>query len=83
MTLFVINADPSDVHELTLDVRAFSGYKFAEHAALYSADPNACNDYENPNVLQPVAITDTTCENGILTAILQPMSWNMIRFTRA
>ena len=80
MTVFVINADVADCHELSLDVTAFAGWAFREHSALYTEDPDACNDVDHPDAIVPRKIGATRCEAGQLTAVLQPLSWNMFRF---
>ncbi len=83
MTVFIINADDQESHELSLDVSAFHGWRFAEHTALYTDDPDAYNDHEHPDAIIPRQIADTCCEGGALSASLSPLSWNMFRFTKA
>ncbi|MBQ4637763.1 MAG: alpha-L-arabinofuranosidase [Clostridia bacterium] len=82
MTVFVINADDKESHELKLDAKGFEGYEFKEHIALYSDDPDAYNDYENPDKIVPKNIDDTTCKDGVVCACLKPMSWNVMRFIK-
>lgn len=81
-TVFVGNTDWEDEHEFTLDVSNFAGYKFVEHLAMSSDDPDARNTYENQDVLKLVANADAKCENGIVTATLKPISWNVFRFKK-
>jgi len=81
-TVFVGNTDWEDEHEFTLDVAAFEGYKFVELLTMSSDDPNARNTYENQDVLKLVADPDAKCENGIVTATLKPISWNVFRFKK-
>jgi len=80
--VFVINADDKESHELKLDAKGFEGYEFKEHIALYSDDPDAYNDYENPEKIVPQNIDDTTCKDGVVCACLKPMSWNVMRFIK-
>ena len=82
MTVFVINADAEERHELSLDMAAFAGWEFREHSALYSEDPDAYNDYEHPEAIVPRTVGETACENGCVRAVLQPLSWNVFRFGR-
>ena len=81
-TVFVCNADWEQEEELTLDVRAFEGYAFVEHLAMYSDDFDAANSYENPDVIKPVAVKDTRCENGSISVKLKKLSWNVFRFEK-
>ena len=81
-TVFVSNADWEDDHEFTLDVRAFDGYQFKEHITMYSDDFNAANSYENPDAIKPVVVEDTICKDGVVTAKLNKLSWNVFRFTK-
>jgi len=50
---------------------------------MYSEDPLAKNTYENPNAVVPTINQVTTMENGVLTAKLQPLSWNVFRMVKA
>lgn len=83
MTVFVINADPADRHELTLDVRSFEGWTFAEHLEMATDDvKHVCATYEHPDAVLPVVNGETICEKGTLHACLAPLSWNVFRFTK-
>jgi alpha-N-arabinofuranosidase len=81
-TVFVSNGDWEDEHEFTLDVRSFYGYKFVEHTTMYSDDLEAANSFENPDVIKPVVAKDTVCKDGIVTANLNKLSWNVFRFKK-
>ena len=84
MTVFVVNADDGESHELALDVSAFDGWKLAEHQALFTANPaEDYNDYDNPEAIVPKTVAETACRNGQVTAVLPPLSWNMLRFVKA
>ncbi len=83
LTVFVINADEKDEHELTLNAEAFEGYAFREHIFMHTDDPDAANSYENPSAIQPEQDAETQSRNGVLTAALKPLSWNMFRFEKA
>jgi len=84
MTVFVANIDGQESHELILDMSAFEGWKYAEHQALFTANPaEDYNDFDNPDAIVPKAVQETTCQNGQVKAVLPPLSWNMIRFVKA
>ena len=82
LTVFVINADWEDRQELTLDVRGFAGWRFAGHTALHSDDPEVRNTYERPDALIPHPVAGTRFENGLCTAVLPSLSWNVFRFVK-
>lgn len=82
MTVFVINADWEEEHELTLDVRGFENWRFAGHTAMWSDDPAARNTWDRPDVLLPRPRPDAKFEKGLCTAVLPKLSWNVFRFLK-
>lgn len=82
MAIFVLNADCEDAQELTMDVRGFEGWRYAGHSTLFAQEADAHNDYEHPNVLVPREVPGTACHNGLCTAVLPKLSWNMFRFVK-
>ena len=82
LTVFVINADREEQQELSLDVRGFEGWHFAEHIEMYAPEPDACNTWEHPDVILPRRNGETHAEKGLLTAVLRPESWNVLRFRK-
>ena len=80
MTVFVINADPEEDQELTLDARGFAGWRFDEHIEM-CADDSAVNTWERPDAILPRKSADARIEDGVLTVRLKPQSWNVLRFT--
>lgn len=83
MAVFVINADDKESHALTLDTASFAGWEFKEHIAMFSDDPNACNDFDHPDAIVPAPVHETECKNGVVNAELKPLSWNMFLFKKA
>lgn len=81
-SVFVINGDWEEEEELTLDIKAFEGYRFVEHVTMYSDDFEATNSYENPDVIKPVICKDTHCTDGKIKTVLKKLSWNMFRFEK-
>ena len=82
MTVFLVNADQTEAHELAMDVRAFEGWKLKEHVTLFTEDIDAYNDFDQPECIVPRQVSDTCMDGGRVTAVLPPMSWNMIRFEK-
>ena len=80
--MFAINADEEDAQELTLDLRAFEGWRFAGHTVMNAEHPEDRNTYEQPDVILPKENREAAFEKGICTAVLPPLSWNMFRLTK-
>lgn len=49
---------------------------------MYSDDPDAYNDYDHPDAIAPATVSETVCKDGMVSAVLPPLSWNMLRFER-
>ena len=81
LTVFVINGDPAEDQELTLDARGFDGWRFAEHIEMFAAD-DAENTWDHPDRILPRISRDSKAEKGLLTARLRKESWNVLRFTK-
>ena len=78
VTVFAINKSEENDYPLTIDASAFEGYKLEKHIALYSEDFDAGNTFENPDSVVPREISDATCENGVVSTRVKPLSWNVI-----
>ena len=81
LTVFIINANPVEDQELSMDVRGFEGWKFREHVEMYAEEAGAINTWDHPDRIIPRVCTTTHMENGILVARLRKESWNVLRFT--
>ena len=79
----MINADLAEGQELSLDVRGFEGWEFAEHLVMDADSEDAANTWERPDRIVPRAETETRMEKGIATAFLRKESWNVLRFRKA
>ena len=82
LNLFVINRNADASYPLEMDVRAFEGYEFKEQLELYCKDLEAKNSYEQSDLIVPVSTTGQAFENGMLTAEIKPLSWNVFRFQK-
>jgi alpha-N-arabinofuranosidase len=82
MNLFVINRDWESSRTVELNVEGFKGYKLVEHIELYSDDVEASNSYENPDAIVPKVNGDTVLKDGIVSADLKKLSWNVFRFKK-
>ena len=80
LSVFVIQADLDEAQELSMDLRAFDGWTFAEHLEMHAERPDMANTWEHPDTLVPVRVTDTKMDGGMLRARLEKASWNVFRF---
>jgi alpha-N-arabinofuranosidase len=79
LTLFAVNRSQESDFQLEGDIRDFSGYRVLEHLVLDHDDPKATNTMNAPDAVRPHTRSDTTIQDGRLTAILPKFSWNMLR----
>ncbi len=83
MTVSVINADPEEDREVTLDARAFEGWKFMEHIEMYAEREDDEDTFENPQAILPRRNLSAREEKGTVTAVLRRESWNVLQFGTA
>jgi alpha-L-arabinofuranosidase len=79
VTVFAVNRDQHDSVALSADIRSFPGLVLGEHTAVFDEDPDAVNTATDPQRVVPRRLTDSTVRDGRLSALLPPMSWNMLR----
>ncbi len=82
LTIFVINRNWEKDTPVEIDVRGFEGFRFREHVQLYSDDINAANSFEHPDVIVPSVCPTTRCTNGMVSATVRKLSWNVFRFIK-
>jgi alpha-L-arabinofuranosidase len=81
LTVFAVNRDPERSMEVLCDIRSFQDYSPTEHVVLNGPDPKARNSAEEQKV-QPKTSGTPRWENGRCTAVLPPLSWNVLRFSK-
>lgn len=82
LTIFALNKDMTDTLSFECDVRDFEGYRVLEHIVLHNDDVNAVNTEANPFNVMPNNAGDAKNTNGIVTANLTNLSWNVIRLAK-
>jgi alpha-L-arabinofuranosidase len=80
LTLFVVNRDQNDALVLEGDLRALPDYEVTEHLVLEHDNPKAINTPARTHQVTPHARGNAKLRDGILTARLPRLSWNVIRF---
>ncbi|MGY1580299.1 arabinosylfuranosidase ArfA [Streptomyces sp. MN13] len=79
VTVFAVNRSRTEALPLEVALGALDLTRVVEHSALADTDPDARNTLTDPERVTPHGIDTTTLTNGHLTAVLEPLSWNMIR----
>ncbi|WP_105968127.1 arabinosylfuranosidase ArfA [Streptomyces geranii] len=84
VTVFAVNRDLERGLPLEVELRGFGdGLRVVEHLVLDGDDPQACNTLDAPDRVTPRTATGAAVSGRVLRAELTPMSWNVIRLTRA
>jgi len=81
LTLFAVNRDLTEDMLVTLDLKGFDGYRFAEHIVLENPDLKAVNTVNAPDAVRPATRNDSMQDSNMLN--LRPASWNVVRFQKA
>jgi alpha-N-arabinofuranosidase len=79
VTLFAVNRDQHQPMSVEVDVRACRGLAVGEHVAMNDEDPDATNSAAEPDRVVPSRLAEVKVTDGYATAVLPPLSWNMIR----
>src|SRR5690606_28142709 len=79
LTIFAVNRNVEDALVVECDVRGFDQYRVVEHLVLESDDPYAVNSLEAPDRVMSHNRGNAAWDQGIVTAALPKLSWNVIR----
>jgi alpha-N-arabinofuranosidase len=82
LVVFAVNKDLQESATLEMELRQFCDYQLVEHVVLHHEDLYAVNTEAAPNTVAPTLCPDSRIENGMLHAVLQEKSWNMLRMKR-
>ena len=82
LVIFAVNKDLEEDMEVTLDLRQYADYQVKEHILMQNDDLKAVNTEENPNNVAPKTGGNSKVDDGILTAVLEKKSWNVIRLAK-
>jgi len=78
LTIFAVNRSQTEPMNLSCRLDSFGPCALIEHSTLCSGDPNAVNAPGREAVL-PRQADGTAVRDNTLSAVLPPVSWNMIR----
>lgn len=82
ITVFAVNKDQEGSLLVDCDMRGFKGFKVKEHIILENEDLKAVNTEEKPNTVIPHNKGNAAILDGILSASLPKLSWNVIRLCK-
>ncbi|MGW5860661.1 arabinosylfuranosidase ArfA [Streptomyces sp. NPDC055239] len=79
VTVFAVNRSQSEPLSLEVALQELELTTVIEHSALSDADPDARNTLAEPERVTPHGVSGTGLQDGTLSAVLEPLSWNVIR----
>ena len=79
LNLFIANRHLTEAMPLEMDLRSFGDLAVAAHSTLTNPDLMARNTLQNQNCVAPKLNGDAKVAEGLLTANLAPLSWNVVR----
>ncbi|MGA5124556.1 alpha-N-arabinofuranosidase [Streptomyces pseudogriseolus] len=79
VTVFAVNRSRTEPLPLEVALNGLGPTSVVEHSVLADADPDARNTLAAPDRVTPRTAEGTALEGGRLTAVLEPLSWNVIR----
>ncbi|GAA2449827.1 alpha-N-arabinofuranosidase [Streptomyces glaucus] len=79
VTVFAVNRSRTEPLPLDVALHGLDLTSVVEHSALADADPDARNTLDDPERVTPHTVEGTALDGGRLTAVLEPLSWNVIR----
>lgn len=81
ITIFAVNRGQQEALQLTSELRGFTGLRVIEHIILEHQQLRARNSMENPGHVVPHNNGNASCRDGVMTATLPKLSWNVIRLS--
>lgn len=81
VTVFAVNRGRTEALPLEVALSGLGLSMVVEHSALADADPDARNTLDEPERVTPHPVQGAALTDGTLTAVLEPLSWNVIRLS--
>jgi alpha-N-arabinofuranosidase len=80
--VFVVNRNPDQAMDLTIDLSCLGGVQVMAVTTLAEDDPYACNSLDQPDRVVPRDRRDPKHENGMLSLRLPAVSWSTMTLER-
>ncbi|HET6626092.1 MAG TPA: alpha-N-arabinofuranosidase [Nocardioidaceae bacterium] len=81
LTVLAVNRSTTEPVTLEADLRAFGGYRLEHATALAERDVRAHNTVHAPDAVVPRDNNSARLQDGRLSVVLPPVSWNVVRLT--
>ena len=78
LTVFAVNRNLEQELALLGDLRDFDDYRITQHSVLRNENLKATNSFDQPDNVKPVHQVGAKSDDGRLSAVLPPASWNVI-----
>jgi alpha-L-arabinofuranosidase len=79
VTIFALNRSTTEEMDLNVELRGLGDARKVTLASeLHHTDLKAVNSKSAPDAVSPTNRTDVSISNGIVSARLKPLSWNVI-----
>ncbi|OIV36409.1 alpha-L-arabinofuranosidase [Mangrovactinospora gilvigrisea] len=78
VTVFAVNRSRESALPVEVDLRGFPGLTRVSQVVLADEDPEATNTAERPDRVVPRSVSGARVDGGTLSALLPPLSWNML-----
>ncbi len=82
LAVFAVNRGGTEEIALEGRLAGFEDYAVVEHLVLRNDNLKAANTRQRPDAVAPAAAKGAKAEKGALTAVLPPLSWNVIRMRK-
>jgi len=82
ITIFAVNRSLDDPLPLKCILRGFTGYQVIEHIVYESSNKKDRNTKSEPFKIVPHSSGNAQTREGIVSAVLPKLSWNVIRLTK-
>lgn len=79
VTVFAVNRGRTAALPVEVALNGLDLTRVVEHSVLADADPDARNTLAEPERVAPHAGEGASLRDGVLSAVLEPLSWNVIR----
>lgn len=79
LSVFVVNRHQEQDARLSVDLRAFPGYRLIEHLVLADPDLRATNTQRRPDRVTPQPGNGSDADGTALAVRLPPVSWSVLR----
>jgi alpha-N-arabinofuranosidase len=83
VAIFAVNRSLTEPVTVAIDTRAFGDSRLVEATQLSNPDPYLTVTVDTADAVAPLANPDTSWDGTVLSVVLPPVSWNVVRLARA